>query len=1349
MFEGATSFNSPLFSLGSADASTTFMFASDPSFNQPLDGWNTSGVTDMSFMFQNATAFNQPVDSWNVHRVSNMNGLFQFASSFDQPLNAWDTSSVRSIDYLFQQASAFNHPLDQWDTASVTSMTATFSGALSFNQALASWNTASVTSMNGLFANGSAFNQPLLTWQTGAVTDMAYMFLGASAFNQPMDGWNTAVVQKTDGMFELASAFNQPLSHWDMSAVTSMAAMFLGATSFDAPIFTSTPNVTDMSGMFQGASAFNHSLIHLDTHNVTSLSGMFAGATSFNSPLFSDVHNVTSMPYLFAGATSFNQPLAHWNTAQVTDMSYLFEYATSFNQPLAQWNTANVTTLDGAFSYTTTFNQPLGGWDVSHVSSLNYVFQGAVAFDQPLNAWHTSNVTTMSATFAAATAFNQPLSQWDTAAVTDMSFLFQGASAFAQNISGWRVAPGTDVTDRCQGVITCNQLATSFTLTGNPIGGFTNNYEVAMVIPRGQPAPTGTLVINDNGVPACSSTKWVDRGMSGLSGEEFVAHCSDTNGEAAGDLITATYVGGGDQNPTSAQNYGSDYGVSVVPSIVIAQITLYVVPDGQRINYADASPYYTFSYHLNSPSGPLLLTSVASEPSCQSDYDGTWNAGTYRTAITCSSGYDTNFVFDTTSTAALVIAPILLYVVPDAQGMTYGDAAPSYTYSFYTGSPAGSSASVTLETDPVCTSSYDATTNVPASPLTIHCAAGLDPNYVFDVTATAPLTISPVALVVVPDDLALTYGDVVSTYTFTYHLGSVSGPMVSVSPSVESHCSSPYTAHSSVALSPLTVSCSGGLDQNYVFDTSASAQVTIAQASPVVAIHSSPGSATFGTNYVVTYGLTVGDVGGVTLTSSNPSCAVSGLRVTFTSGTGGCVLTLSVDADVNYVATADTQTIRLGKALLSVAPNALHLNALDPTPTYVFSYHANTASGPVLTPIIEVAPTCSSLYSSTTSAARSPLTIRCVQGSDLNYQFDVSATSQLNIARNVAPALSVVAPSSGIAGTPLPLSAKGGSGTTPVSYSVTGAGCSLAGTSLTATGSVHCAITALNAQTDYYQATSSPVFTIHFNWAVQAPLILASPLSGVAGTPIRLTATGGSGTRSLSFAVQGPSCYLAGTTLTATTGTTCTVVATNAANTIYASASTTPATVVFSLAPQAPVLMTSPTVGVVGSPLTLSATGGLGVRSFHYQVTGAGCSVKAGLLSTTHTGTCVVTAINLANGIYALGRALPVTVTFATPHAQSLYVLFSPGSSTLTAADQASLKRYAQALRTAKVTAVTATGYVNEGNTLLATQRAQSTAAFLSATLKGAAGSAVSVAVTTSPAQLKWAFGLNAVYVSN
>jgi surface protein len=66
------------------------MFSGASSFNQDLDNWNTSNITDMASMFYGASAFNGNIENWDVSYVSYMEYMFYNASSFDRNLGNWN-----------------------------------------------------------------------------------------------------------------------------------------------------------------------------------------------------------------------------------------------------------------------------------------------------------------------------------------------------------------------------------------------------------------------------------------------------------------------------------------------------------------------------------------------------------------------------------------------------------------------------------------------------------------------------------------------------------------------------------------------------------------------------------------------------------------------------------------------------------------------------------------------------------------------------------------------------------------------------------------------------------------------------------------------------------------------------------------------------------------------------------------------------------------------------------------------------------------------------------------------------------------------------------------------------------
>lgn len=181
------------------------MFEQAKAFNQPLDTWDVSNVTNMMNMFQSAEVFNQPLNTWDVANVTNMSGMFRAAYNFNQPLDAWNVGMVTTFFNMFNYASAFNHPLNTWDVSSATNMFSMFNNATSFNQPLSDWDVSNVTNFGAMFFYASNFNQNIGMWNLssannvivgGAAPGVRYMLsysgLNCDNYSATLAGWASA-----------------------------------------------------------------------------------------------------------------------------------------------------------------------------------------------------------------------------------------------------------------------------------------------------------------------------------------------------------------------------------------------------------------------------------------------------------------------------------------------------------------------------------------------------------------------------------------------------------------------------------------------------------------------------------------------------------------------------------------------------------------------------------------------------------------------------------------------------------------------------------------------------------------------------------------------------------------------------------------------------------------------------------------------------------------------------------------------------------------------------------------------------------------------------------------------------
>ena len=157
--------------------------------------------------------------------------------------------------------------------------------------------------------------------------------------------------------------------------------------------------------------------------------------------------------------------------------------------------------------------------------------------------------------------------------------------------------------------------------------------------------------------------------------------------------------------------------------------------------------------------------------------------------------------------------------------------------------------------------------------------------------------------------------------------------------------------------------------------------------------------------------------------------------------------------------------------------------------------------------------------------------------------------------------------------------------------------------------------------------------------------------SGTFGAPLSLTTIGGQGTGAISYRVVdagSANCVVSGATLTATSGGTCTIAATKAADRNYDESISANTTVTFNRIGQSSPVVISTTTAVAGVNLALAASGGsgTGVMSFSVVSAGtAGCSISGTSLVTTASGNCTITATRAADSNFTSATSATTTIT--------------------------------------------------------------------------------------------------------
>jgi hypothetical protein len=220
------------------------------------------------------------------------------------------------------------------------------------------------------------------------------------------------------------------------------------------------------------------------------------------------------------------------------------------------------------------------------------------------------------------------------------------------------------------------------------------------------------------------------------------------------------------------------------------------------------------------------------------------------------------------------------------------------------------------------------------------------------------------------------------------------------------------------------------------------------------------------------------------------------------------------------------------------------------------------------------------------------------------------------------------------AGTNMSLSATASSGLTVSFASGSTSVCTVSGTKATTIAGGTCSIVASQAGNSVYAA--APSVTQKFAVALKSQSISFGAIAGqTSGATLSLSATASSGL-AVSFAASPSSvCTISGSKLTTVAAGTCSVVASQSGNSMYAAATS----VTQQFAVQALKSQTI-TFGAIasqstGASVTLSATASSGLTVSFVATPASVCTISGSKLTTVAAGTCTVVASQSGNSVYA------------------------------------------------------------------------------------------------------------------
>ena len=459
------------------------------------------------------------------------------------------------------------------------------------------------------------------------------------------------------------------------------------------------------------------------------------------------------------------------------------------------------------------------------------------------------------------------------------------------------------------------------------------------------------------------------------------------------------------------------------------------------------------------------------------------------------------------------------------------------------------------------------------------------------------------------------------------------------------------------------------LDANQAGNTnySAAAQkqqtVTVAKGSQTVTFTSTnPGSVSIGgTAYTPTATATSGLAVTISLDASSTGCTLVSGVVHYTA-VGTCLIDANQAGNTNYNAAPQVQ-------------QSISVGLVAQTITYTSTAPAATVGGATYTPTATATSGLTVTFTIDASSTAGACTIAsgvvsftgagsCVidanQAGNATYAVAPQVQQTVTVAKaNQTITITSTAPAATVGGPTYTLAATGGASGNPVTFTIdassTAGACTIASGVVSFTGAGSCIVDANQAGNTNYNAAPQVQQTVTVAKANQTITITSTaPAATVGGPTYTVTATGGASGNPVTFTIDASStagaCTIASGVVSFTGAGSCVIDANQAGNTNYNAAAQKQQTVTVAKANQTVTITSTAPAATVGGATytpTATATSGLAVTFTIDASSTGGCSVTAGVVSFTGTGSCVIDANQAGNTNYNAAPQVQQTVTVA------------------------------------------------------------------------------------------------------